>query len=44
LFTASFAQAQVEKVKVGLLMINADAGVFVAQERVTSATRGWQLR
>jgi NitT/TauT family transport system substrate-binding protein len=33
LFNSSFAQAQVEKVKVGLLMINADAGVFVAQEK-----------
>ena len=33
LFTSSFAQAQFEKVKVGLLMINADAGVFVAQEK-----------
>jgi NitT/TauT family transport system substrate-binding protein len=33
LFNSSFARAQVEKVKVGLLMINADAGVFVAQEK-----------
>jgi len=29
----SLAGAQVEKVKVGLLMINADAGVFLAQEK-----------
>ena len=33
MFNSSFARAQVEKVKVGLLMINADAGVFVAQEK-----------
>jgi NitT/TauT family transport system substrate-binding protein len=33
LFTSSLAWAQVEKVKVGLLMINADAGIFVAQEK-----------
>ena len=33
LLTSSVAQAQGEKVKVGLLMINADAGVFVALEK-----------
>ena len=31
--TPLLAAAQSEKVKVGLLMINADAGVFVAQEK-----------
>ncbi len=33
LLHSSLAGAQVEKVKVGLLMINADAGVFLAQEK-----------
>ncbi len=33
LLTPALALAQGEKVKVGLLMINADAGIFVAQER-----------
>jgi NitT/TauT family transport system substrate-binding protein len=33
LLTSSAAQAQGEKVKVGLLMINADAGIFVALEK-----------
>jgi NitT/TauT family transport system substrate-binding protein len=33
LLDLSLAPAQVDKVKVGLLMINADAGVFVAQEK-----------
>jgi NitT/TauT family transport system substrate-binding protein len=33
LLTSSAAQAQGEKIKVGLLMINADAGVFVALEK-----------
>jgi NitT/TauT family transport system substrate-binding protein len=33
LLTPLFAAAPSEKVKVGLLMINADAGIFVAQEK-----------
>src|SRR6516164_3256860 len=33
LLTSSAAQAQGEKIKVGLLMINADAGMFVALEK-----------
>ncbi len=33
LLHSALAGAQVEKVKVALLMINADAGVFLAQEK-----------
>ena len=40
LLHSSLAGAQVEKVKVGLLMINADAGVFLAQEKAYFREQG----